>query len=123
MISVGALSVGLLSGLILLAAKIEIFGGGLDPMIEWGGALLAIWSALAFLSGLFADWISALTRRPQILSELRAGALPIGWLIWGAVLLYDDPSAIRIAIVGGGIALMLVVALILVLFFRKTDDS
>lgn len=107
---------------LVLADQAKILGSSAPgTMLGWVAALFAVWGALMALVGLVSAFASRIANRKELFAQLAAGVLPLGWLIWGAALLHAEPTTVRIIIVAGGVAVMIVGGLLLRFVFRKSD--
>jgi hypothetical protein len=97
-----------------------------DPpgtLLGWVAALFVVWGTLLTFASIGSAFASAIARREKFLSGLSGCALPVGWVLWGIALLHAKPTAVRIAIVSGGVAVILAAGLVLRAFFRDGGSA
>ena len=106
----------------VFAAQTKILGS--EPpgtFLGWIAALFVVWGAALTVASIGSAFASAITRREKFLSGFSGCALPVGWVLWGVALLHAKPTPVRITIVSGGAAVILIAGVILRVFFR--DDG
>jgi hypothetical protein len=102
---------------VVAATKTEVLGSPLPTKpIGWIVLALALWTGVSAFLGIFYFYCRLVSGGDlEAFKQLLEGLiLPLGWLAWSAVFLYDDVTTPRLLIVGAGITMIVVTGIVLI---------
>jgi hypothetical protein len=96
--------------LAVVVAATKLLGAPLPHnAVAWIGMLIGLWASLATVQVAILAYLDEHLGRP-VEVRLTGYILPFGWILWGAALIYGNPSPLRVLIVLLGLLGMLATA-------------